>query len=181
MKKPIIFIIAIIICTGFLGCASFRKKFVREKHKEEQPHPVISFKDYAEDITYHDLYKKHFLYWKYWEMEFIDALGEDNYKKQLLALAQTISNLKSLESYLVPEKELRISPFRQDLDKLESKIKKGFSTSLERLRLKQDMEKHQRMLEKELMYQKMKEFIKTEGIKPAGAQTQEISPEGANP
>lgn len=160
MKKIMMVFLLLILCTNFLGCAAFKRKFVREKKKEERPHPVVYFKDYTEDLTYHDLYRKHFLYWKYWEMELVNALAEDNHKKQLLALSQAISNLKSIESYLVPEKQGIVGLRLKELEKMEVKIKKGFSSSLERLRLKQEVEKHQRMLEKELMYKKMKDFIK---------------------
>lgn len=119
------------------------------------------FKDYAEDISYHKLYEKHFLFWKYWELELVNALEQDNYKKQLASLNQTLSSLRNLESYLLPEKQEFVSAQREVLEKMEPRIKRGFSSSLERLRLKQEVEKHQRMLEKELMYKKMKEFIRT--------------------
>ncbi|MCM8798989.1 MAG: hypothetical protein NC821_05985, partial [Candidatus Omnitrophica bacterium] len=105
MRKFIFLLIFFILMTNFLGCASFRRKFVREKKKEERPHPVVYFENYTENISFHDLYKKHFLFWKYWEMELINALEEDNYKKQLTSLQQAIASLKNLESYLVPEKQ----------------------------------------------------------------------------
>lgn len=160
MKKIMMVTLLIILCTNFLGCAAFKRKFVREKKKDQRPYPVVYFKDYTENISLHELYKKHFLYWKYWEMELINALAQDNHKKQLLALNQAISNLKSIESYLVPDKQATIALRRQELEKIEPKLKQGFSTSLERLRIKEELEKHQRRLEKELMYKKMKDYIK---------------------
>jgi hypothetical protein len=164
MKKFIILVILAVFITNFFGCAAFKRKFVREKKKDERPRPIVSLKDYNTDITYDDLYQKHFLFWKYWEMELIDALNEDNHKKQLLSVNQSIDNLKSLETYLVSDKTGVLVSYRQDLEKIQDKIRKGFSTGLERLRYKQEVEKHQRMLEKELMYKKMKDFIKTKEI-----------------
>ncbi len=161
MKRFIVLAALIILFTNFLGCAAFQRKFVRERKKEDRPHPVVYFKDYAEDISYHELYEKHFLFWKYWELELVNALEQDNNKKQILALTQSISSLRNIESYLVPEKQEGIGLRRQELEKIEPIIRRGFSSSLERLRLKQEVEKHQRMLEKELMYKKMKEFIRT--------------------
>ncbi|MCM8784067.1 MAG: hypothetical protein NC818_04770 [Candidatus Omnitrophica bacterium] len=157
MKKIIVIVILI---TTLTGCASFRRKFVREKKKEEKPRPVVYFKDYEKDISYEELYKKHFLFWKYWEMELINALGENNYKKQLSSLQQSISNLRDLESYLVPEKQKEVAKYRETLEEIEPKIKDGIISELERLNLRQKIEKHLRMVEKELMYHKMQGFIK---------------------
>jgi len=156
--KKIIIVFSLILI--FSGCASFRKKFVREKKKEERPHPVVYFKDYESDISYDDLYKKHFLFWKYWEMELISSLEENNYKKQLSSLRQAIDNLREMESYLVDDKQKEVSIYREALEKIEPKIKKGIISELERGRLKQEIEKHFRVVEKKLMYSHIKDFIK---------------------
>ncbi|MCM8778557.1 MAG: hypothetical protein NC898_00935 [Candidatus Omnitrophica bacterium] len=156
MKKIIVFLLILVLT----GCASFRKKFVREKKREERPRPVVYFKDYSNDISFHDLYKKHFLFWKYWEMELINALEEDNHKKQLSSIQQAISHLKNLESYLVSEKQKELISYRETLENIEPRIKKGMVSRLERMSLKREIEKHLRILEKELMYHKMEKFIK---------------------
>ncbi len=159
MKKTVYFLISLIIALNIYGCASFRKKFTREKEKE-RPRPVVLIEDYNESVSRNELYEKHFLFWKYWELELIDSLEQDNYKKQTLSVSQTRDNLNSLIGYLIPEKADLIKPYSDSLEKIEAKIKRGFSSSLDRNSLKQEVEKHQRMLEKELMYKKMKDFIK---------------------
>lgn len=159
MRKTACFFMLAIIVLNVYGCASFRKKFTREKEKE-RPRPVILIEDYNEDISREELYKKHFLFWKYWELELIDSLEQDNYKKQTLSVSETRDNLNSIVGYLIPEKADLIKPYSDGLEKIEAKIKRGFSSSLDRASLKQEVEKHQRMLEKELMYKKMKDFIR---------------------
>ncbi|MGE4357949.1 MAG: hypothetical protein AB7E08_05300 [Candidatus Omnitrophota bacterium] len=113
MKKIIILFILVVLLAG---CASFRRKFVREREKEKKPQPVVYFKEYTKDTSYDDLYKKHFLFWKYWEMELINALEEDNYKKQLTCIQQAISNLKDLETYLVSDKQKEVATYRENLE-----------------------------------------------------------------
>lgn len=152
-------IFVLILSITLLGCGGLRRKFVRER-KKEKPHPVVYFKDYSKDISYHDLYKKHFLFWKYWGMELIHALEEDNYKKQLTSIQQCISNLRAMESYLVPEKRAFITPYREALEKIEPKIKKGIFSNLERMRIKREIEKLLRISEKELTYGKVSEYIR---------------------
>lgn len=144
---------------GLTGCATLRRKFVRKKKKEEQkPTVILALKDYDKLINYQDLYKKHFLLWQYWQEELISALGQ-NFKKQRECIDQALENLSALEKYITPDKKSTLDTYLARLDKIRKRLYGRSLNSIEKDRIKRELEKIKRLVDKGYRYSKIKSYI----------------------
>ena len=97
--KILRYIVILFLCLSFAGCATLQKKFVRKKKEEEKPAPVITMYDYSKDLRTDELYKKHFLFWKTWQLELIGRM-DATYKKRNDCYDHIIANLMEMQRYL---------------------------------------------------------------------------------
>ena len=74
-------VVVIVLCLCIAGCAGFQRKFARKKKEETRQLPIVTTYDYAKERRVDELYKKRFLFWKSWQGELIDRMG-DSYKKR---------------------------------------------------------------------------------------------------
>ena len=97
-----LFIGVIFIVFNLGGCASFRKKFIRQK-KEKKVAPTYSRIEEYNTVPTIEIYEKHYIFWRSWHREIMELLGE-NSKKDKRCISEMIGNLQDLRSMLVNEK-----------------------------------------------------------------------------
>ena len=111
-----------VICIGLLsvaliagGCEPLRKKFIRQKKKDQrglsETIPILEPIDYPEKIhSASEDYKQHYSLWQVWHREFLNSLDTaSNVKQELYDLVQLIAQLQEMQKLLAPEKNSKLS------------------------------------------------------------------------
>ena len=150
--------VIIILSISIAGCAGMQRKFSRKKHKEEKISTVVTTYDYAKELRVDELYKKRFLFWKSWQGELIDRMG-DGYKKRAECYDQLMQNLLEMQKYLNDEKYKEIESFIVEIKSVDHDIKKIDLTQSERYRIMQLLEKTRRRIDKRFSYSHVKNYL----------------------
>lgn len=157
-SKALRYIVVLILCISFTGCATLQKKFVRKKKKEEKAAPVITMYDYSKDLRVDELYKKHFLFWKTWQLELIGRL-DATYKMRNDCYDHIIANLMEMQEYLASPKREELRPFLERIKSIEPMIRKRRLSKSEKYRITQLLEDTQLQIEKRFSYSDVKGFL----------------------
>ena len=152
------YIVILILCVVFSGCAGLQRKFTRKKKKEERHAPVIITYDYAKDLRVEELYKKRFLFWKSWHGELIDRIA-GTYMKRIECYDQAVMNLMEMEKYLREETSSELKPFIEDMKSISLDIKKRRLSKGEQIKLKSLLEKAKRSIDKKFSYPRVKDSL----------------------
>ena len=152
------YIIILILCVSIAGCAGVQRKFARKKKQEEKPLPVVTTYDYAKEQRVDELYKKRFLFWKSWQGELIDRMG-DSYKKRAECYNELMQNLLEMQKYLNDQKYNELEVFITEIKSVDSDVKKIDLRSSEKYRITQLLEKTKRLIDKRFSYTKVKDFL----------------------
>lgn len=147
-----------LLSTSLYGCASFKKKFVRNPKEAEKPTPIVQTKDYTQEYSDVLLYKKHYLFWKYWQEELINSLGS-NRKKERRCTRAALDELKTLGGYLNSEGKEHLAPYIAALETITEEIlsKKPIGSKL--TKLKRELEKHKRNVQRSFFYKDVEEWV----------------------
>ena len=150
--------IILVLCLSLTGCASLQRKFVRKKKKQDRIAPVITTRDYSKGLRVEELYKKHFLFWKSWQMELINRL-DATYKKRVSCYDYTVDSLMEMKKYMRDPKVKELEPFIKDIKSIESLIKKKRLTKSRKYKIKQMLERTRRQIEKRFSYEDVKDHL----------------------
>lgn len=157
-KKCIIYLLLLILFISFSGCATLQKKFVRKKKQEEKATPIITMYDYSKDLRVDELYKKHFLFWKTWQLELIERM-DATYKKRNVCYDHIIASLMEMERYLAAPKREELQPFLERIKSIDPMIRKGRLSKSEKYRMREMLEDVRRQIEKRFSYSDVKDFL----------------------
>ena len=96
------------------GCEPLRKKFTRQKKKDQETSatiPILEPIDYPEKIhSPSGDYKEHYSLWQVWQREFLNSLDDpSNAKQELYDLVQLTAQLQEMQKFLTPEKSSKLS------------------------------------------------------------------------
>ena len=105
-----------------------------------------------------ELYKKRFLFWKSWQGELIDRMG-DNYKKRTECYDELVQNLTEMQKYLNDEKYKELEVFITEIKSVNPDVKKIDLRGSEQYRITQLLEKTKRLIDKRFSYTKVKNFL----------------------
>jgi dsDNA-binding SOS-regulon protein len=158
MNKLCRYAVIILLCASIAGCAGMQRKFARKKQKEEKPLPVVTTYDYAKEQRVDELYKKRFLFWKSWQGELIDRIG-DTYKKRTECYDELMQNLTEMQKYLNDEKYKELEVFITEVKSVDLDVKKIDLRGSEQYRISQLLEKTKRLIDKRFSYNKVKDFL----------------------
>jgi len=157
-KRPLTYIVILIVAISFTGCAGLQRKFSRKKKKEEKIAPVITTYDYSKELRVDELYKRHFLFWKSWQSELIERI-DGSYKKRVSCYDHTVSSLMEMKKYLASSKAEELEPFIAKIKAVGLQIKDKRLTKIKRHRIKLLLEKIKRQIDKEFSYSDVKDFL----------------------
>ena len=150
--------VIIMLCVSIAGCAGMQKKFARRKKEEVKQLPIVTTYDYAKEARVDELYKKRFLFWKSWQSELIDRMG-DGYKKRTACYDELVQNLLEMQKYLNDEKYKELENFITEIRSLDPDVRKIDLTNNERYRISQVLEKTRRLIEKRFSYSHVKNSL----------------------
>ncbi len=149
----------VVLCISIAGCAGVERKFSRKKHKEEKNSPVVvTTYEYAKEQRVDELYKKRFLFWKSWQGELIDRMG-DGYKKRTDCYEELMQNLEEMQKYLNDEKYKELAVFIAEIKSIDPDVKKIDLTNSETYRIAQLLEKTRRLIDKRFSYSHVKDSL----------------------
>ncbi len=147
-----------LLSTSLCGCASFKKKFVRKPKDIEKPTPIMHTKDYTQEYPNILLYKKHYLFWRYWQEELINSLGS-NRKKEFRCARSALDELKTLGNYLIPEGKESLAPYIAELESITKQILSKRLIGSQVSKLKRELEKHKRNVQRSFFYKDVEKWI----------------------
>lgn len=152
------YIIIFMLCLSIAGCGGLQRKFARRKTEEVKPLPVTTTYDYSKELRVDELYKKRFLYWKSWQGELIDRMG-DGYKKRADCYNELMQNLLEMQKYLNDEKYKELEVFIINIRSIDPDVKKIDLTNNEKYRISQLLEKTKRLIDKRFSYSKVRNYL----------------------
>ncbi|MCX5715937.1 MAG: hypothetical protein NTV07_03580 [Candidatus Omnitrophica bacterium] len=148
LKKCFHSVLVLILCIGVSGCgAQWKKKFVRKRAPQEGPEQVFVYepKDYRPEPN-PVLYKRSFVFWKSWQEELINRLGE-NRAADVRGFEEVLKNLDEMKGCLKDQKAAELEMYRKKLydfyktykeDDLDKPAAMHMQQDLDRLMLKMD-------------------------------------------
>ncbi len=150
-------IVIFVLCINILGCSTLREKFVRKKEPEEVK-PIVNIEEYSNKINTKELYKKHFVFWKYWHEELINVLG-GNKKKQKQCYNEILAELKAMASYLQQQKAEILQGYIKEIEELENDVNSPVLSQVEVHRIKIALKQYKRIIDNEFSLYKVKDWI----------------------
>jgi len=123
----VIFICLLSFALMASGCEPLRKKFTRQKKKDQQSSeaiPILEPIDYPEKIySPSDDYKQHYSMWQVWQREFLNSLDDaSSVKQELYELDQVVVSLQAIQKLLPPEKNPKFSVLIAQYQSLKSAV-----------------------------------------------------------
>jgi len=150
--------VIVVLCVSIVGCAGVQRKFARKKKEEEKQLPIVATYDYSKELRVDELYKKRFLFWKSWQGELIDRMG-NGYKKRTECYDELMQNLLEMQKYLNDEKYKELEAFITEIKSIDPDVKKINLTNSERYRIAQFLEKTKRLIDKRFSYTYVKDYL----------------------
>jgi hypothetical protein len=162
-QRLVIGLCFLMLVMNFSGCASMRKKFVRQKKKgknvEKEFVPVLDPREY-EPVVFlaEEKYRHHYNLWKVWEKTLNQEVMERSSEKRLLyTINQLLVHVYEMRKRIVEDQQAMFD----DVIAGYEKIQKGFQDS-DPIGLSSRIERRLRLLEKkvrnELAPQKVKDY-----------------------
>jgi hypothetical protein len=159
LRKYILIVILLFLISDSCGCAGSRIQWKRKKKVDVKKPPVVLVPA-EEEIASPDVsYKTHFLYWRSWQDELISVLG-GNYKRQMQAAEAALSNLRKLGELLVEDKSPLLETYVTQLSNLVEIIRMGDMSVSQLSRVRNDLSRHKRDVERDFTYSHAKDWIK---------------------
>lgn len=126
--------VVLLVSVSFLagGCEPLRKKFTRQKKKDQEGPafiPILDPIDYPEKVySPAQDYRQHYSMWQVWQREFLNSLDEasgtkSSVKQELYQLDQLIVALQTMQKLLVQEKEPKLSALIAQFQSLKRDVK----------------------------------------------------------
>ena len=125
-KTGIKFLLVFFIITAS-GCEPFRKKFIRQKKKDEsqsQMIPVLDPIDYPAKVeSPEDSYRQYFSLWQVWDKELVMRIGEHASDKKInFTFNQLLLQLTEMEKLLSGEKQQQLNQYITQLSALHNDL-----------------------------------------------------------
>ena len=157
-KRYIIGTLILVLCVSSVGCAALQRKFVRKKKEKERYAPVITTFDYSKELRVDELYKKHYLFWKTWQMELIDNV-DAGLKKRTTCYDYTMKNLLEMKGYLKDPKSSELEVVIEEVKTIDPEIREKNLSKNKQYRITKLLERTLRQIEKRFSYSDVKDFL----------------------
>ena len=158
MKRIVSLALVVSMAVTLAGCEPLRKKFIRKKKEPVKMPRIYQVKKYEKKPT-PELYKKHYAYWASWQSELVRVLGE-NRKKDKRCIEEIVGNLNDMRAILVAQKGDALQAHIDKLEKVKETIFDEDLTPVNRDHVKRTLEREERLIKKEFVYGKVKDYLK---------------------
>ena len=158
MRRAVSFFIILFMILSLAGCDSLQRKFTRKKKEAVKMPRIYQEKKYIKKPS-PELYKKHYSYWTSWQSELIQVLG-NNHKKDMRCIDEAVSNLRDMQSILVPKKAEELQPHIDKLARVRETIFNEELTQANRDYVLRTLEREDRYIKREFHYNKVKKYLR---------------------
>ena len=162
MKRLEILLVLVIMVIVGSGCADLRSKFIPKKKDDKlQAKHYYAVREY--DVKPNiELYTKRYIYWKNWQKEIMDVIGDKNQKKLIVAIEQAISNLMDMRDMLIDEKGDKLQVYIDEMEGIEKRVKKQRLTPGNQVRIRRRLETLGKQIKVGFSYNKVKDDLRDE-------------------
>lgn len=161
LKKAFSFLFISFLLLNLVGCEAFTRKFTRKSKKSDQTvEMVLAPEEYkGPNMTKEELYRQHFLYWKSWQDELINALvSKSSQKKKIDCNQEALKHLVNMKMMLVINAQKNIDTYVTKLNDLLSSLKGDlYGTNDDHNRLTAERIKSE--IDKNFVYLKIKNYL----------------------
>lgn len=169
LKRAILSIVVIFSILNLFGCATLKKKFIRQPKKNKKVSSILVTQDYKGIYSNEVLYNNHFVYWRGWTEELADSLysGLSN-KRQVQSANLAIDDLKRMQDLLNSPKKEALSAYIKIYEDMSAKLKLGQPNRVDAVTMANELERQRRIIIREFETRKVKGFIikEEEPIRP---------------
>ena len=157
MKRWVIFLTLIFFAASLGGCDAVQRKFTRKKKEVKMPR-FYQLKKYPKKPS-PELYKQHYTYWRSWQEELIQFLGQ-NHKKDARAVEEAVGHLRDMQNILIPSKAEEMEPHVEKMEKAKDIIFRGELSFASKDYVKMMLEKEDRAIKRDFSYEKVKNSLR---------------------
>jgi predicted metal-dependent peptidase len=158
MRRNIVIILMVALAAAQVaGCASLQKKFTRKKKEEPKKILYKPVKEYSRKPAI-ELYQTHYLYWKAWQSDLLERMGK-NKKKDVLCMAQIISNLEDMKGLLREEKAVKLEAHIAKLKKAQKIIVSEELSTYNETFVRDTLDRESRAIKREFSLKKVRDFL----------------------
>ena len=157
MKKWFVLLVAIFVITSLVGCDALQRKLTRKNKVVKAPH-FYQLKKYTRKPS-PELYKQHFSYWRSWQSELIQFLG-DNHKKDKQAIDEAVGQLKDMQSILIPSKAENMQLHVEKMEGVKETISRRDLSFANKDYVRRILEREDRAIKREFCYEKVKNSLR---------------------
>ena len=161
--RSVALVLSAVCCLLFAGCESLQRKFIRKsKTPPPAPTPIIQFQDYSHALTPIDRYRKHSLIFDYWQSELLTALASPplNPKRLRRDSADSLAELRVLQSLLDESTSARMAPLVEERARLNSELQSGVPTEPQARILANQLEAHATRLHRDFFWRDVEDHLK---------------------
>ena len=174
-----LFLILLLLSFAFsaAGCSEatvreMRRKFTRPG--KPKPRQVHFFEDrYTPEYPNATLYNNHYIYWRVFSGDLIEALSSDNYKKQVSSATSTLSELRLMRKYLTGSAAETLDGQLREFEGITQQITESAPSANICARLRVQVEHQRRVISREFYVKKVRDAIQPDVIDaPEAASTE---------
>ncbi len=157
MRRAMSVLMVVIVVTGLAGCDAVQRKFTRKTKTVKAPR-IYQVKKY--DIKPSaDLYSKHYAYWRSWQSELIQELGQ-NHKKDKRCIEEILMQLGAMQNILVKDKADELGRHIARLEDVRDTITKQEVDTFNRSSTLMVLEREDRYIRSGFSVSRIKNYIK---------------------
>jgi len=160
MRRMIALLVACCMVTALAGCSpEWKKKFTRKSKTTTKKMPrIYQVKKYDVKPSI-ELYKKHYVYWKTWQDELVEVIGE-NAKKDKRCIEEIVGQLGDMQNILVPEKADKLETHIEVMRKVADTIRDGDLSPTTRDYVRRKLEREERYIKRDFGPNKVRNYIR---------------------
>ena len=157
MKKWAIIMTVFCLTVSLTGCDAVQRKFTRKKKTAVKMPRFYQVKKYPKKPA-PELYKKHYSYWRTWQGELIDNIGQNN-KKARRCAEEAVGQLRDLQGLLIPSKAEEMERHIVSMEGVRDIIARGDITFATKDSVRQTAEREDRIIGKDFCFAKVKNYL----------------------
>ena len=157
MRRLFIALTVLCLAVSLVGCDAVQRKFTRKKKAAPKIPRFYQVKKYPKKPA-PELYKKHYSFWRTWQSELIENIGQNN-KKARRSADEAVGQLKDLQGLLVPSKAEEMEPHIVSMEWVRDMIARGDITFATKDNVRRTAEREDRIIGRDFCYDKVRNYM----------------------
>lgn len=148
------------LCISISGCGSqWKRKFVRKKNAEQAEQVFVYEPQEYQRESNAELYKRSFIFWKAWQRELVDRLGNSR-PADLRSFEEALKNLDEMKNCLNDQKTSALDGYIKKMGSYYETYKSEEPDIIRSRQMRQDLDRLLLKIDKEFRYKRVLNLIK---------------------